>query len=305
MDKQEFLSQLKIFDGVEKNFLKELFLLTKEKVFEEGEKIFQEGEVSNFLYIIFSGEVEIIKNYGQNSQKLLSVLAHGEIFGEISLFSKSIRTATAIAKTNLKLLEIDSENFKDLFEKYPKDSLRLYQNILLNIMYRLEKTSKELSIIYTVSQIMVHSILNKYDTKKFISLVVEEMKNILPQNFACFFYLYNKFNEEYELVTYCGKEVNWIKTIFENSDEIINKIICNNETQIDDSKVYTFCLGSTKQEIGFVLLITDKNNILELHDKNIIFSVVNFITISIVALNFLHEEKEKQDFDKLKSRYIF
>lgn len=65
------------------------------KTFQEGDKIFAEGEVGNLAFVLQSGEVEIVKNAGEDNELVLGTIGAGGIFGEMALIDDSPRMATA------------------------------------------------------------------------------------------------------------------------------------------------------------------------------------------------------------------
>ena len=79
-----------------------------------GEVIFQQGGVADRLYAILEGEVEIWID-----GKLLDTTGAGGIVGEMALISASPRSATAIAKTECKLVEVDEKRFTFLVQQTP------------------------------------------------------------------------------------------------------------------------------------------------------------------------------------------
>ena len=75
------------------------------KTFAEGDVIYSHNDLSNFIYLIESGEVKILSKNGLE----LGLLKEGEIFGEVGHVIKSPRTVSAIA-TKKSLIKIINEN---------------------------------------------------------------------------------------------------------------------------------------------------------------------------------------------------
>lgn len=71
--------------------------------FPKGSHILREGEVANNAYLILAGEVTIFTDKNEKRLTIASLDA-GEVFGEMALFSKSPRGASAMAKTDCNLL---------------------------------------------------------------------------------------------------------------------------------------------------------------------------------------------------------
>lgn len=81
-----------------------------------GEQIIKRGDIEHRMYIILHGKVEISINDGIK-KVVLSELGRKEFFGEISLFTKSPRTADAFAREASQLTYLDSIEELDQFLK--------------------------------------------------------------------------------------------------------------------------------------------------------------------------------------------
>lgn len=97
--------------------------------FEKNEIIFHEGDVGDFLYIITSGSVEVLKKEKENLQQI-ATLGKGEFFGEMALIHQRTRTATVrcLESTNVLALKKSDfgllvANFAELRESFEKTSV--------------------------------------------------------------------------------------------------------------------------------------------------------------------------------------
>lgn len=82
-----------------------------------GETIFKEGDPGTVMYVILDGEVEIRKKTARSTYKTLVVLKKGDFFGEMAIIEKKPRTATAVAKSQCKLIMLDTDAFYTMVEK--------------------------------------------------------------------------------------------------------------------------------------------------------------------------------------------
>lgn len=94
------------------------------KKYEPGEVIISEFEPGDTFYLIQSGSVQLIK-YANGTHKNLDILKAGEFFGEMAILDNSPRSATCMAKTQVKCLEFSKENFEALITGNPMISLKL------------------------------------------------------------------------------------------------------------------------------------------------------------------------------------
>ncbi len=86
-----------------------------------GQVIFEKGGIADHMYAIIEGEVEI-----SIGSKLFDTTSAGGIVGEMALISSSPRSATAIAKTECKLVPVDQKRFTFLVQQTP--------NFAINVM---------------------------------------------------------------------------------------------------------------------------------------------------------------------------
>lgn len=77
-----------------------LALATLSESFEAGQVIISEGEPGDIFYMIDSGSVDVfIKAKGDAP---VVTLTSGKFFGELALLSNDVRTASCVAKTDVK-----------------------------------------------------------------------------------------------------------------------------------------------------------------------------------------------------------
>lgn len=83
-------------------------------IFPAGQVIFEKGGLADRMYVVIDGEVEISID-GQ----FLDTTGAGGIVGEMALIDSSPRSATAIAKTQCKLVGVDKNRFNFLVQQTP------------------------------------------------------------------------------------------------------------------------------------------------------------------------------------------
>lgn len=105
------------------------------KTFEKDQIIFSEYERGDTFYLIQSGAVKIIKLFG-NIEKTLDVLKEGEFFGEMAMMDDSPRSATAVADTELTVLEFKKEGFKLLVQNNPQVAINLLKRFSNRIHFQ-------------------------------------------------------------------------------------------------------------------------------------------------------------------------
>ncbi len=91
-----------------------LFKNKESKSFAAGQSVFKAGDPGDSMYIVNEGEVEILD--GATS---LEVVGPGSIFGELALIDDEPRSATAVAKTDCKLVAVDRRRFEFMVTETP------------------------------------------------------------------------------------------------------------------------------------------------------------------------------------------
>lgn len=90
------------------------------KDFAAGTTIFHAGEAPDFLYAVVDGQVDLIIN-----GNLVETVEKGGIFGEMALIEKDERVATAVVKTDAKLVPVDERRFLFLVQQTPNFALHV------------------------------------------------------------------------------------------------------------------------------------------------------------------------------------
>lgn len=80
------------------------------RLYKDGETIVEEGIQSRTMYVIQSGKVKVVKS-NAGRETILALLREGDIFGEMSLFDASPRSATVKAVGEARVLAIEHEGF--------------------------------------------------------------------------------------------------------------------------------------------------------------------------------------------------
>ena len=102
--------------------------------FENGEKILSQGQTNTHLYILISGELDIIL---QNEQ-IAHLFQKGEIVGEMSIITKENCHADVISKGSSQLLKI---RMNELKYEAPQEEQLIFKFLCLCLSQKLENTN--------------------------------------------------------------------------------------------------------------------------------------------------------------------
>jgi|GEM_PF-476562 len=97
--------------------------------FKAGEVIFTEGSDPHAeAYVVHAGSVEIRKRVN-GSERLLNTLHEGELFGQVALFRRAPRSASAVAQTDVELLVIKSERLEWMIFNRPQLTMEVLKQL--------------------------------------------------------------------------------------------------------------------------------------------------------------------------------
>ena len=129
MDDAEILSRVALFSLMKKKDLRRIAKLAKHHSYKKGEIIVREGARDGRLFIIISGEVEVIKGLGAGDEKPLRILRSDNYFGEMALIDDHVRTASVVAKEETAVLSLYQWNIREEIKKYPAIAIELLQTL--------------------------------------------------------------------------------------------------------------------------------------------------------------------------------
>ena len=101
--------------------------------FPAGQVIFNQGEPGEVMYVVQEGEVDIFIG-----ERLLETTGPGGVIGEMALVDHTARSATAVAKTDCKLVPLDETRFKTQVHQTPFFAVQVMR-ILADRLRRADK----------------------------------------------------------------------------------------------------------------------------------------------------------------------
>jgi CRP-like cAMP-binding protein len=103
-----------------------------------GQAIYFEGDSADYLYIVTTGKVKLLRNTSLGREVLLDILQTGEYFGNITSLNKKEYTETAIAQTDGCILQISAKKFETILVRHPDVTLK----VLDAVSKRLEESQE-------------------------------------------------------------------------------------------------------------------------------------------------------------------
>ncbi len=87
-------------------------------IFKANQYLFMEGDMGDEMYIIRSGEIDIIISEGEK-KVTVATLGPGAVLGELSLFDNEPRSASAMAKSETQVVTINRTLLEATYKKIP------------------------------------------------------------------------------------------------------------------------------------------------------------------------------------------
>lgn len=99
-----------------------------------GEVIVKQGDESDSLYIVISGRLRVVHDYGTADEKRLYEMGRGQTVGEMGLVTGAKRTATVYALRDSLVARLSRENFDRLLAKHPNAVMRQFAGKMIQIL---------------------------------------------------------------------------------------------------------------------------------------------------------------------------
>lgn len=126
------------FPDLSPNHINELSQAAKEHTYPKDFEICREGDEGSTMFILDSGQVDIIVHADDNQEILIDTLAHGTYFGEMAFLGETTRVATVRTRTECRIYEIRQENFMSIARTNPT----LLSTLLRQIIGHIRRTDR-------------------------------------------------------------------------------------------------------------------------------------------------------------------
>lgn len=141
--------RIPLLDGLSRGQVHYVLMAGAIKAHQRGEIIFRKGEVSDSMYVVVSGELQVIAAPGLGSQypgqgptQVIATLQVGDVVGEMGMIRSCERSATVVASKPTELLQINERMVKRLQWLYPPTAHRFFFNLMKVLCDRLESSTK-------------------------------------------------------------------------------------------------------------------------------------------------------------------
>ena len=152
------LRNIGLFGALSDDVLEYLATLLTVETPPAGATLFREGEDASAMFVVISGEVEVLKKSKRNMEAREAVLGPGDWFGEMSIVDIQPRSATVRALAPSRLLRVSSADLDALY----RHDLRSYAIIILNLAREL---SRRLRVADGILADLISNVMDQYLTR--------------------------------------------------------------------------------------------------------------------------------------------
>jgi CRP-like cAMP-binding protein len=114
------------------------------KIYAKGQVVVKQGETGDCMFAIQSGRLEVVKEDGKGEVRV-ALLEQGDIFGEMAIFEREVRSATVRALDEARVLTVDKKTFLRRIQEDPSIAL----NLVRMMSQRIRRLSSEVAKMRT------------------------------------------------------------------------------------------------------------------------------------------------------------
>ena len=196
METIDILKSNELFKGLEENELSIVAERTTKKTVLKNTLVISEGDMSNSMYLIKEGKVNVTVTNEEGREMILSTLQLGDNFGELSLLDNDSRSANVITLEKCVFIVLHQADFYKLLKqnptiaicviKYLCQRVRFITNIaqslaLLDVYGRLVKLLHSLSAPGENGQLVISLPLTHKDIASRVGSSREMISRILSE----------------------------------------------------------------------------------------------------------------------------
>src|SRR5512133_3598059 len=113
------LARIPFFTDLPEEELDHIMSQLEEVKLKSGEILFREGDPGEHMYIVVSGNLEILMAPDTDNELILNRVPQGEYIGEMSLITGAPRTASVRARGDVVLLSMSRTQLLELLQTHP------------------------------------------------------------------------------------------------------------------------------------------------------------------------------------------
>jgi CRP-like cAMP-binding protein len=138
----DILKQVPFFQTLGKDSMDFIVDRLKFDKIEAGQDVVRIGDPGDTMYIVISGEVDVIIEGPDGKENKVAKIGSGNYFGEMALMTGEPRSATIRTNSTCELFSLTKDDFDIILEKFPSISLSLGKIMSQRLRQTLNKASQ-------------------------------------------------------------------------------------------------------------------------------------------------------------------
>ena len=98
------------------------------RAYQDGEIVVRQGEEGDCLFVVQEGQLEVVRQE-QGQETLIRLVGKDELFGEMAVFERQVRSATVRARGPARVLTLDKKNFLRRVNEDPSLAFRIVETM--------------------------------------------------------------------------------------------------------------------------------------------------------------------------------
>lgn len=119
------LADLPLFEGLTEAEMDEVAAWSTTRTVTPGRCVYREGEEAQGLYLVLSGELEVVHREDATRESTLPRVGPGDLLGETALLDGRPHSAEVRAITEARVAKLPQALLESFFEQHPSRRLRL------------------------------------------------------------------------------------------------------------------------------------------------------------------------------------
>jgi CRP/FNR family transcriptional regulator len=148
----ERLRRLPLFARLSEEELSDLAARIRPRSYRRSEVIFRKDDPGTHLYLVLDGAVKIALPGEFGQEALVAIMRAGDFFGELALFDRSPRSATAVALDDTRAALLAGDDFIAFLERHPS-AVRVVLETLARTIRRLSDRVEHLTFLDVPSRV--------------------------------------------------------------------------------------------------------------------------------------------------------
>ncbi|KAF0164115.1 MAG: putative Crp/Fnr family transcriptional regulator [Rhodocyclaceae bacterium] len=141
---REIIEVIKLFEDFEADEVEGLARYMRCYRAPPGTEIIREGDDGDFMLLLLSGAVEIVKKDVRGLPQIMGSAGPGKTLGEMSLIDGEPRFASCIALDTVEIAVLDREGLSRMITEEPRVGIKLMMELLMLLNQRLRSVSAQL-----------------------------------------------------------------------------------------------------------------------------------------------------------------